>query len=77
MLGACSSNNRKIIFKNNKDIKILKKLHWASQERMGFSAWNHIEMSRELKAKKQEFVLRIHSLGESHLADWWKYKPDS
>lgn len=34
-------------------------------------------MSRELKIKKDEFVLRIYSLGESHLADWLKYKPDS
>ena len=34
-------------------------------------------MSRELKIKKDEFVLRIYSLRESHLAGWLKYKPDS
>lgn len=27
-----------------------------------------------MKAKKKEFILRIHTLGESHLADWLKYK---
>ena len=34
-------------------------------------------MSRELKLKKQTFVSRTHSFGESHLADGLKYKTDS
>ena len=34
-------------------------------------------MSRELKLKKQTFVLRTHSFGESHLADGLKHKTDS
>ena len=34
-------------------------------------------MSRELKLKKQTFVLRILSFGERHLADGLKNEPDS
>lgn len=44
---------------------------------MGFSALTETEVSRELKVKTHAFVLRICSLGESHLADWLKYEPDS
>lgn len=41
---------------------------------MGFSTLTDPQMSRELKARKQKFVLRTHTLGESH---WSNYKADS